>query len=183
MVLENVTSVVPSAVDIQYLFGSVANILALSACIAGITFQTVIKWWDKWQDGQPIAFDKKFIGTAVATLIGSISIAIPLLGASSQVLQTNIPTYGLIFAWFVTAAWAYALNNGVNGIVTKLLQKGGENLLKSGKIDRLIAEKVALRLNEGIEVLQNEGQLQKASSTDIQPPKDTIGGSDSVTQP
>ena len=171
MVLENVTSIV-STVDIRYLFGSIGTILALSACVAGGMFQTIIKWWDKWVDGQPIAFDKKFIGTAIASFIAALTVSIPLMNAGAEVLNTNIPTYGLIIAWFITAGWAYALNNGVNGIVTKLEQKGANNLVKSGKLDLIIEQKVQEKVN----ALIIQEQLQ-------QPPKDAVGGQDSPTQP
>ena len=155
-----------TAVDIQYLFGSLGTFLALSACVAGVAFQTIIKWWDKWTDGQPIVFDKKFIGTAVAAFIGALTVSIPLLNASTEILNANIPTYGLIIAWIVTAAWAYALNNGTNGIVLKLEQKGAENLLKSNKIDRIIEEKV-------------EQKLAASSTVQTQP----VVGGENVKQP
>jgi hypothetical protein len=177
MVLENVTSIV-STVDINYLFGSIGTILALSACVAGGMFQTIIKWWDKWQDGQPIAFDKKFIGTAVASFIAALTISVPLMNAGTEVLNANIPTYGLIMAWFITAGWAYALNNGVNGIVTKLEQKGVNNLVKSGKLDLIIEEKVEQRVNTLISQQQQVSKLE-----DVESPKGVVGGEDAPTQP
>lgn len=146
MVFENATSVV-STIDINYLFGSLANLLALSAVTAGALFQTIIKWWDKWQDGQPIPFDKKFAGTAIASFIGALVVAIPLLNAGAEVLNENIPIYGLVIAWFITAGWSYALNNGVNGIVTKLEQRGENRLLKSDRIQTMINKAVDERVN------------------------------------
>ena len=145
MAIENATTVI-STVDINYLFGSIANVLALSAVTAGVLFQSIIKWWDKWQDGQPIPFDRKFVGTAVASFIGALVVAIPLLNAGSEVLNENIPTYGLILAWFITAGWAYALNNGTNGIVTKIYNGAESRLVKSGKLDQLIEQKVNEKL-------------------------------------
>ena len=145
MVLENTTSIV-STLDVQYLFGSLSNILALSAVTIGVLFQTIIKWWDKWQDGQPIPFDRKFIGTAISAFVGALIVAIPLLNAGSEVLNENIPTYGLVIAWFVTAGWAYALNNGINGVVTKVYSGAENRLIKSGKLDSLIEQKVEQRL-------------------------------------
>lgn len=145
MALENATAVI-GTVDIQYLFGSLGTFLALSAVTAGVAFQTIIKWWDKWQDGQPIPFDRKFVGTAVYAFVGALVIAIPLLNAGTEVLNANIPTYGLIIAWVITAGWAYALNNGVNGVVSKIYNGAESRLIKSGKLDQLIEQKVNERL-------------------------------------
>lgn len=156
MVLENTTSII-SPMDINYLFGSLGTFLALTACFAGAIFQTIIKWWDKWVDGQPIAFDKKFIGTAVAASIGALTVSIPLLNAGAEVLSNNIPTYGLIIAWFITAGWSYALNNGINGVVTKLEKNGENNLIKSGRLDKLIDERVEQKF-----ALRNEQRIQES---------------------
>lgn len=160
MVLENTTAII-SNVDIQYLFGSLGTFLALSAVTSGVAFQTIIKWWDKWIDGQPISFDKKFIGTAIATFFGALTIAIPLLNAGAEVLNANIPTYGLIIAWLITAGWAYALNNGVNGIVTRIYNGAETRLIKSGKLDSYIETKV----NEKLALINSENNT---SSTDVQ---------------
>jgi len=148
MALENATTAVIGTVDIQYLFGSLGTFLALSAVTAGVAFQTIIKWWDKWQDGQPIPFDRKFIGTAVSAFVGALVVAIPLLNAGTEVLNANIPTYGLIIAWVITAGWAYALNNGVNGVVSKIYNGAESRLIKSGRLDQLIEQKVAEKLAE-----------------------------------
>ena len=145
MVLENTTAII-SSIDIQYLFGSLGTILALSAVTVGVAFQTIIKWWDKWVDGQPITFDKKFIGTAIATFFGALTVAIPLLNAGTEVLNANLPTYGLILAWLITAGWAYALNNGTNGIITRIYDGAETRLIKSGKLDAYIEQQVQLKL-------------------------------------
>lgn len=145
MALENAAAVI-GTVDIQYLFGSLGTFLALSAVTAGVAFQTIVKWWDKWQDGQPIPFDRKFIGTAVSAFVGALVVAIPLLNAGTEVLNANIPTYGLIIAWVITAGWAYALNNGVNGVVSKIYNGAESRLIKSGRLDQLIEQKVAEKL-------------------------------------
>lgn len=147
MVLENATSVVSTTIDVNYLFGSLGTLVALSAITSGILFQTIVKWWDKWQEGQPIPFDRKFAGTAVAAFIGALVVAIPLLNAGIEVLNENIPTYGLIFAWFITAGWAYALNNGVNGVVSKIYNGAETRLLKSGKLDSIIEQKISQKLD------------------------------------
>lgn len=151
MAIENATAVI-STIDINYLFGSLANILALSAVTAGVLFQTVIKWWDKWQDGQPIPFDRKFFATAISAFVGALIVAIPLLNAGGEVLNQNIPTYGLIIAWFVTAGWAYALNNGINGVVTKVYNGAESRLVKSGRLDQIIEDKVNARLEAQTQV-------------------------------
>lgn len=177
MVLENATAVF-STVDINYLFGSLANILALSAVTIGVLFQTIIKWWDKWQDGQPIPFDRKFIGTAISAFVGALIVAIPLLNAGSEVLNANIPIYGLIIAWFVTAGWAYALNNGINGVVTKVYSGAENRLIKSGRLDALIDERIALRKKE----LESIGFTQDKNNSGTEVKDNIIGGSE-VTQP
>lgn len=161
MVLENATSIV-NTMDINYLFGSLANLLALSAVTAGILFQTIIKWWDKWQDGQPIPFDKKFAGTAISAFIGALIIAIPLLNAGSEVLNANIPVYGLIIAWFMTAGWAYALNNGVNGIITKLEQRGENRVLQSDRLQSMIDSAVEKKVSQN-----NNNGAETGSSTEL----------------
>lgn len=163
MALENATAVI-GTVDIQYLFGSLGTFLALSAVTAGVAFQTIIKWWDKWQDGQPIPFDRKFIGTAVSAFVGALVVAIPLLNAGTEVLNANIPTYGLIIAWVITAGWAYALNNGVNGVVSKIYNGAESRLIKSGRLDQLIEQKVA-------EKLAAQQQQQNSSGTNTEPPQ------------
>lgn len=163
MALENATAVI-GTVDIQYLFGSLGTFLALSAVTAGVAFQTIVKWWDKWQDGQPIPFDRKFIGTAVSAFVGALVVAIPLLNAGTEVLNANIPTYGLIIAWVITAGWAYALNNGVNGVVSKIYNGAESRLIKSGRLDQLIEQKVA-------EKLAAQQQQQNSSGTNTEPPQ------------
>lgn len=163
MALENAAAVI-GTVDIQYLFGSLGTFLALSAVTAGVAFQTIVKWWDKWQDGQPIPFDRKFIGTAVSAFVGALVVAIPLLNAGTEVLNANIPTYGLIIAWVITAGWAYALNNGVNGVVSKIYNGAESRLIKSGRLDQLIEQKVA-------EKLAAQQQQQNSSGTNTEPPQ------------
>lgn len=169
MVLENTTAIVVSDLNIQYLFGSLGTLIALSACIAGNLFQTIVKWWDKWQDGQPIPFDRKFIGTAVASFIGAVMISIPLLNAGAEVLNANIPTYGLIIAWFVTAGWAYALNNGVNGVVTKIYNGAETRLIKSGKLDAYIEQQVQQKLAQANPVPEPEEPTVIEQRTEINP--------------
>jgi len=167
MVLENTTSII-SSLDINYLFGSLSTFLAITACVAGVAFQTFIKWWDKWQDGQPIPFDRKFLGTAVATLFGALVIAIPIQAAASAQLEQFTSSYGIIVAWIMTAAWAYALNNGVNGIVTKLEQRGETNVVRSGKLDAIIEEKVTAKVAE-IQEQQQEGGSTTPIPSSIEP--------------
>ena len=178
MVLENTTSII-SVLDVNYLFGSLATFLGVTACVAGVSFQTFIKWWDKWQDGQPIPFDRKFLGTAVATLFGALVIAIPLQAAASERIDQYTSIYGLIIAWIMTAAWAYALNNGVNGIVTKLEQRGENNLVKSGRLDALIERKVEERLEIA---KQLNTTSVSTGTTSNKTPSGVVGGED-VTQP
>lgn len=134
-------------IDINYLFGSLATFLGITAVIAGVSFQTFIKWWDKWVEGQPIPFDRKFLGTAAATIFGALVVAIPLNAAATERIDEYSTTYGIIIAWVMTAAWGYALNNGVNGIVTRLEQRGENNLLKSDRLQKRIDKAVALRLS------------------------------------
>lgn len=164
MALENATAVI-GTVDIQYLFGSLGTFLALSAVTTGVAFQTIIKWWDKWQDGQPIPFDRKFVGTAVSAFVGALVVAIPLLNTGTEVLNAKIPTYGLIIAWVITAGWAYALNNGVNGVVSKIYNGAESRLIKSGRLDQLIEQKV----NEKLAAQQSLDNNNTEPSPQLQP--------------
>jgi hypothetical protein len=48
----------------------------------------------------------------------------------------------------LTAAWAYALNDGTNGLIKRIENKAVTNGIKSGRFDSIIDKRVEQQLNK-----------------------------------
>lgn len=136
----NGTGLPPITVDA--LLGDVTVLLVLSACIVGIAWRTLGKYWDKWRDGEVISFDRVFAGTAVAAFVGAITPALALFPAASATFSAALGNYGLILAWIITAFSAYGINESINYTYKRIHENAETKLVESGKLDSIIEEKV-----------------------------------------
>lgn len=141
----NGTGLPPITVDA--LLGDVTVLLVLSACIVGIAWRTLGKYWDKWRDGEVISFDRVFAGTAVAAFVGAITPALALFPAASATFSAALGNYGLILAWIITAFSAYGINEGINYTYRRMEHKAEEKVVKDLKeqfpeINKLMEQKV-----------------------------------------
>ena len=154
-------------IDLTAIFGSIGTILALSACIAGVGWRTWAKYHDKIMAGEVQAFDRKFFYQALVSFGGALVLALPLLTAASEMINQWAGTVGYIVAWIMTAAWAYALNDGVNGTVKTIEGRAVRTAVSSGKLDNAIKERMEyLKGEEGSKSV--EQQVQPVSSQPAQ---------------
>lgn len=143
-------------IDIAAIFGSLGVILSLTACVAGVGWRTWAKYHDKIMSGEAQAFDRKFLYQALVAFGGSVVIALPLVTAGTEMINEWAGSVGLLIAWLLTAGWAYAFNDGTNGVIKLVENKGIERAVKSGKLDKVIQERM--------KVLQQEKEKQEQSS-------------------
>ena len=156
----NGTGLPPITVDA--LLGDVTVLLVLSACIVGIAWRTLGKYWDKWRDGEVISFDRVFAGTAVAAFVGAITPALALFPAASATFSAALGNYGLILAWIITAFSAYGINEGINYTYRRMEHKAEAKAVQNlreqiPELDKLITEKmekVAEELKQGAKELK-----------------------------
>jgi hypothetical protein len=127
---------------IETMFGSLAFLLSITACTAGVAWRTFSKWKDKIDAGEDIPFDVKFIYQAIGVLIASVAVAYPLTSVGIEQINAYAGQLGLIAAWILTAAWAYALNDGTNGLISKIEKKAVVRAVRNGELDKLIEEKI-----------------------------------------
>lgn len=80
--------------------------------------------------------------TAIAAFVTAATPALALLPSAIPMFITSLGQYGLIIAWFIVAGFAYGINESVNYSYRRLQQKTETELVKSGKLDKLIEEKV-----------------------------------------
>ena len=162
MVLE---TVMPT--DLATVFGSIGTILALSACIAGVGYRTWAKYHDKIMAGEVEAFDRKFFYQALVSFGGALVLALPLLTAASEMINQWAGTVGYIIAWIMTAAWAYALNDGVNGTIKSVEGRAVKTAVTSGKLDKAIQERMEFLSNssKGSKAEGSQGPQTSPSST------------------
>jgi len=146
-------------IDLTAIFGSIGTILALSACIAGVGWRTWAKYHDKIMAGEVQAFDRKFFYQALVSFGGAL-LALPLLTAASEMINQWAGTVGYIVAWIMTAAWAYALNDGVNGTIKSIEGRAVRTAVSSGKLDQAIKERMEYLKDE-----DGEGSKQPAQPT------------------
>ena len=151
------------SIDLEALFGNIGVMLALTACIAGVGWRTWAKYHDKIMAGEAEAFDRKFFYQALVAFGGSLVLALPLLTAASEMINQWAGTVGYIIAWVMTAAWAYALNDGTNGIIKMVENKAVTRAVKSGELDKAIRERMEF-LGSG-----SKQESQSTQPTDNQP--------------
>ena len=147
---------ITDVLSIETMFGSLAFLLSISACTAGVAWRTFSKWKDKIDAGENVPFDAKFVYQAVGVLIASVAVAFPLTQLGIEQINQYAGTIGLIGAWILTAAWAYALNDGTNGVIKRIETKSVVTAIKSGRFDDVIDRKVEERLQQRL----NNSQLQ-----------------------
>src|SRR5688572_14348622 len=150
-------------IDLTAIFGSIGTILALSACIAGVGWRTWAKYHDKIMAGETQAFDRKFFYQALVSSGGALVLALPLLTAASEMINQWAGTVGYIVAWIMTAAWAYALNDGVNGTIKSIEGRAVRTAVSSGKLDQAIKERMDF-LSTGARGSTQPGQPTPPSS-------------------
>lgn len=159
------------SIDVVALFGSVSVLLSVTACTAGVGWRTWSKWYDKIREGENVPFDRKFLFQAIGSLVGSLLVALPLVTAGTEMINQWAGVYGLVLAWFLTAGWAYSVNDGANGII-KLLENNAINkAVVSGKLDKAIEQRM--------QVIQKEEQELKGQQT----PQGTTSNTQTTTIP
>lgn len=149
------------SIDFNAIFGTTGTILALTACTAGVGWRTWSKWYDKLKKGEDVPFDRKFIWQALGSLGGALVLAIPLLSTATEMINQWAGTAGLLIAWIVTAGWAFFVNDSTNGIIKTIEGKAVTRAVKSGKLDKIIAQ----RMKE----IQQQGGSSPPSSTATTP--------------
>jgi hypothetical protein len=174
MVLENVTGIITSVVDgttssvesnpYVWLFlimgGIIGTFLALM-----LPFLREKRKFGK--EGIELLFDKEFLKVAA----GSLAISIITIGSIYPQLLANTDSSASYGSAFIAAATlAFTLNIGGNWIIGSN-NSNAELKLVEKKAEQLVA----------LKLVQEQQQNKTASGTDL--PKDTVGGSDSVTQP
>jgi hypothetical protein len=136
----NGTGLPPITVDA--LLGDVTVLLVLSAVIVGIAWRTLGKYWDKWRDGEIVSFDRVFLSTAISAFVGAITPALIIFPQASATFASTFGQYGLVLSWIITVGWAYGLNEGINYTYKRIHKNAETELVKSGKLDSIIEEKV-----------------------------------------
>lgn len=104
------------------------------------------KAWDKFRDGTITKFESKWIFTGIAAFVAAIIPAMAFMPTATTVFAANAGTYGILGGWVITAFMAYGINEGVNYTYKRLEGKTEENIMKSGKLDKIIEEKVEKKL-------------------------------------
>lgn len=168
----NGTGLPPITVDA--LLGDVTVLLVLSACIVGIAWRTLGKYWDKWRDGEAITFDRVFLGTAIAAFVGAITPALAVFPQASAMFASTFGNYGLALSWIITVGWAYGLNESINYTYRRMEHraeaKAVQNLREQiPELDKLITEKmekVAEELKQGAKELKEETTTTVSSNTE-----------------
>lgn len=130
------------SIDLTAIFGSIGVLLSVTACVAGVGWRTWSKWYDKIMAGEHVPFDKKFILQALGSLALALIVAMPLVTAGAEMINQWAGVYGLAIAWFLTAGWAYATNDGTNGIIKLVEGRAVTTAVKSGKLDGVIETRV-----------------------------------------
>lgn len=139
---------IADVLTLETMFGSVAFLLSITACIAGVSWRTYSKFKDRIDAGEDIKFDLKFVYQAVGVLIASVAVAYPLTSLGIAQINQYAGSIGLLGAWIVTAAWAYALNDGANGLIKKVETRAVVTAVKSGRFDDIIDKQVEKRLEQ-----------------------------------
>ena len=124
--------------DITAIFGSLGVILSLTACVAGVGWRTWSKYHDKIMNGEVQAFDRKFFYQALVSFGGAVVVALPLVTAGTEMINEWAGSVGLLIAWLLTAGWAYAVNDGTNGVIKLVENKAVVRAVKSGQLDNAI---------------------------------------------
>ena len=150
--------------SIQTMFGSLAFLLSITACTAGVAWRTYSKYKDKIDAGENIPFDGKFVYQAIGVLIASVTIAFPMTSLGIEQINQYAGTLGLIGAWILTAAWAYALNDGTNGLIKKVENRAVSSAVKSGKFDSIIKQQMQKLQQE-----QNKPQGEQPNTKGVPP--------------
>jgi hypothetical protein len=164
-------------ITVGSLLGDMTVLLVLSAVIVGIAWRTLGKYWDKWRDGETVAFDRVFLGTAIAAFIGAITPALAIFPAASSIFATSGGSYGIAFAWIITVGWAYGVNEGINYTYKRVEGRAEKKAILNlreeyPELDKLITEKMeklAENLKQEATNLKNEVS-QTQSQTEDKPP-------------
>lgn len=147
------------SIDINAIFGNLGVILALTACIAGVGWRTWSKYHDKIMAGEVEAFDRKFFYQALVSFGGAVVIALPLVTAGTEMINQWAGSVGLLIAWLLTAGWAYAVNDGTNGVIKLVEGRAVTTAVSSGKLDGVIKERIQV-----LQAQQESNQEQKEDS-------------------
>ena len=143
--------------DTYTLFGSSLQMIIFSAVIVGLMVRTGGKAIDKFRDGEITKFETKWIFTGIAALVASMIPAMAFMPTATQIFADNAGSYGIIGGWLITAFMAYGINEGVNYTYKRLEGKVETNVVTSGKLDKIIDQKV----EEKIQLKNQNLQTQK----------------------
>lgn len=171
---------ITDVLSINTMFGSLAFLLSITACTAGVAWRTYSKYKDKIDAGENITFDGKFVYQAIGVLIASVAVAFPMVSLGIEQINQYAGSIGLIGAWILTAAWAYALNDGTNGLIKKVETKAVKTAIQKGTFDAVIQKEVENQMRimgiGGNNVnIQTNGNNKPEEESDEPQPQDREG--------
>lgn len=126
------------------LFGDGYTMLIFSAVVFGLGMRTVYRFYQERKAGNPDAqtFDAKFLGTAVTAFVLAGLPAMALMPSATATFNSMIPQWGAVFSWVFTALIIYSANAGINAAFKTVEEKTLTTAVKSGRIDRIIEQRM-----------------------------------------
>lgn len=96
------------------------EIMVFVGAVMGAFAATMLPFWQKLRENPELAFERKFIGTAIVAFVTSMALGIgtfPML-LDNIVSQAATLSLGAVFA--ITAAMSFGINRGANMALTAI---------------------------------------------------------------
>lgn len=144
-IITNGTSTPEVVGKLAPLFGDGNTMLIFSAVVFGLALQTIWGYWSEKKKGNPTAqsFDSDFFYTAIGAFVAAGIPALAMMPTAAVTFNAMVGTWGLVFAWLFTAAGVFGVNRAINKGYTSITKKAETKLVESGRLDELVAQKVA----------------------------------------
>ena len=91
--------------------------IVIIASIVGTAAGTLYPYWEKLRENPDIIFEKKFIGTAIVSVIASMALGFSIFPAMLESIEGTTLGLAGIFAMVATAS--FGINRGSNMMLTR----------------------------------------------------------------
>jgi len=108
---------------------ALVEIMVFVGAIMGAFAATMIPYWAKLREDPSLAFEKKFIGTAVVSFVTAVAIGVGLFPVLIAQVDTATASLAGIFA--ITAAASFGINRAGNMVLSTAAKS--EELTSSSK--------------------------------------------------
>lgn len=108
---------------------TLVEIMVFVGAIMGAFAATMIPFWAKLRENPDLAFERKFIGTAIVSFITSVAIGIGLFPVLIAQIAETAATASLAGIFAITAAASFGINRAGNMVLSTAVKS--EELTKT----------------------------------------------------